>query len=422
MLVTVIAEGATLRHFDALAVAGLAPNWARLRQTSLTKPMQCGPAPYEPSNLASAFTGTGRGRHGCYSYWAMRDGLPDRPRVLTSADVQAPWFWHWPQLDGLRKAVFNVQLTDPPQPLDGILFSYLMQQKLRFTFPDDVREDMVRNGLRYGHDVSAFYAGGGFEWLWSRTKAIADYQLEAALTYGVDADILIINLTLIDRISHFFWADPAELVGDEACTLRRAYEWTDSALGRLDALAGDAPLLVFSEIGFGPIDGFVSLDDVLDAANLQTRSTQGELDYQSSAAVEAAQGAHGILVLEPSARSDVIAALTEATDPQTGTPLIASIHAAEEHYSGPASSLAPDLVIEPADPRRPPLGDARWANHVNRHLQTGWHRNEGFALWHRCGLMDVGAAGIHLPDIAPTLAGLVGRDAPAGLDGRCLAR
>ncbi|MGJ3560839.1 hypothetical protein ACR6C2_30120 [Streptomyces sp. INA 01156] len=47
-------------------------------------------------------------------------------------------------------------------------------------------------------------------------------------------------------------------------------------------------------------------------------------------------------------------------------------------YPGTATAGAPDLIMEPADWRYLPLGDPRWATHVHRTWQSGWHRRESF--------------------------------------------
>lgn len=421
VVVVAIVEGADRQIFQQVASAGGAPWWAHNAALFPTIPIECGPAPYEPSNLASAFTGTGRGEHGCYSYWQVRGADGARPRVLTSADVRRPWVWHWPELRNLKKAVVNIQLTHPPEPLDGTLVSYLMAQTLRYTYPENLARDLARKGLRYGHDVSAFYRGEGPEWLVSRTRQIAEYQLETALHLGSEADILVVNLTLIDRLSHFLWPPAQEIAaGLSAGTpLFDAYSFIDGALARLDRLAGEDPMFVFTEIGFGPIDGFVSFDAVLQAAGLQQSDENGTVDESTSVARETVQGTHGITLLgdargSRNALDEVRHALAAARD-GAGSPLISKVWEAPEIYEGDAVPLAPDLVMEPANPRRPPLGDRRWAEHVNRHLQTGWHRDPGFCLPVRTRCHADESTPLDLRAIAPTIAALLDREAPPHL-------
>ncbi|ALK08137.1 alkaline phosphatase family protein [Blastochloris viridis] len=377
--------------------------------------LPCGPAPYEPSNLATAFTGRGRGHHGCYSYWRIRgdDGGP--PAVLTSGDVRQPWLWVWRELAGLRIAVLNVQLTYPPTPLDGVLLAYLMQQTLRYAYPPGFEHEMRRRGLRYGHDVSVFYRGEPAASFRDRVLAVARYQLETALAVGRGHDLLIVNLTVADRLSHFLWHELAAPGAAEPAVLA-GYAFVDRALAALDDLAGTDPLLVLSEIGFGPLVRFESLNRALAAAGFCHDDPNGEAVSPRTRAREAVQGSHGIVLAapgsDPTLRQEVIGCLLEARA-EDGARLVAAALPREEVYDGPALAEAPDIVVIPADPARPPGGDPRWARHVNRHLQTGWHRDDGFVLVRGGRAVADTARPASLESIAPTIAALAGRDAPS---------
>jgi predicted AlkP superfamily phosphohydrolase/phosphomutase len=125
-IIVAIVEGATRDMFDAASALGCSPWWKEYCQDRPWQALDCGPAPYEPSNLATAFTGTQRGEHGCFSYWHMTDPNGGRPGVLASSDVHRDWFWNWSELKGFRKAVVNVQLTHPVREIEGSLVSYLM--------------------------------------------------------------------------------------------------------------------------------------------------------------------------------------------------------------------------------------------------------------------------------------------------------
>lgn len=38
----------------------------------------------------------------------------------------------------------------------------------------------------------------------------------------------------------------------------------------------------------------------------------------------------------------------------------------------------PDIVFQPYDEEYLPYGDSYWSDYLNRDLQTGWHRSNGF--------------------------------------------
>jgi len=412
VMIVAIAEGADLELIRSGLLSQRCPWLTALLDDDCWRPLACGPAPYEPSNLATAFTGRERGVHGCYSYWAMRAAGNAMPAILGSGDVRAPMVWQWRALADLRTAVINVQLTHPPQPLNGSMLSYLMAQSLRYSYPPGLVHALKRRGLRYAHDVSVFYRGEAAASFQARVLQVAAYQLETAIALAREHDVLIVNLTLIDRVCHFLWRELE--TADDPCASRvaDAYGFVDDALAMLDELAGDDPMLVFSEIGFGPLERFESIDDALVRAGFQApESAQNGVD---PLAREAPQGSHGV-VLSPAAASGGLAeevrACLLAARSADGRPLVSRVARREEIYAGPALALAPDLILYPADDRRPPLGDPRWANHVNRHLQTGWHRDLGFIAARRSG-RPRSAGQASLAAIAPTIVAMLGRSPP----------
>ena len=388
-------------------------------------PLECGPVPYEIPNLTTAMTGVGPGSHGCYSYWEIHDIISDKPRVLESFDVKYPRIWEWESLRDIKWSVVNMQLTHPPRPLRGYSLSYLMQQSLRASYPVYLQREMSKKGIRYAHDVSAFYRGEAPEEFAEKILTIATLQLEAAYFLAKESDVLIVNLTIADRLSHFLWAElnQKETLGRKPYVLQ-AYNFLDNALKKLQSLLNNKEfMLVFSEIGFGPLKEFVSIDHYLQTGGLQTVDSEGRVDNRNSVACEAVQGSHGINLTNPSIShydrlvEDVCAYLMSLKF-EDNTPILASAKPREKVYQGPWMHLAPDIIINPYDLERPPLGDPRWARHVNRHLQTGWHRPEGFGILLGADILPGREKHpLSLTCIAPTIAYLLGAKAPYYCEG-----
>lgn len=433
--VVAIAEGVDFGLLRRECERGTLPWWRRALERGQVVRLDCGPVPYEPSNLATAFSGVGAGGHGCYSYWRIHGGNP--PPVLGSADVKATRMWGWPELSDLRFSVANIQLTHPVESLNGSLLAYLMQQSLHACYPRDLTINLARRGIRTAHDVSAFYRGEPPEQFAAEVARIADYQFETTMALAEDCDVLIANFTMPDRVSHFFWAEVEkehELDLGRRPYVVESYRFLDRAFERLgQAVGDDVPILIFTEMGFGKLSGFVSLDRMLQRVGLQTTGADGHAVTATSRAREAVQGSHGIILTGfegiPLERRDsapgYAAAMEEVCDAlvslrfEDGSPVVARARPRDEVYRGPWVHLAPDIVIEPADPARPPLGDARWANHVRRDLQTGWHRTDGFALLLNASTPALGdVAG--MTSIAPTVMRMLGRDVPLRCEGSSL--
>lgn len=414
----IIAEGIepTLLHEEI--DHGRLPWFADRAAAGAMRPLACGPVPYEPSNLATAFTGLGPGHHGCFSYWASRGGTGgDGPRVLDTADVMAPRLWEMPQFADVRMTVLNVQLTHPPRPMNGALISYPMAGTLRASHPPDLLHRLARDGHRWAHDVTVFYKGQPLEQFAAAAWQAARYQLDVALALADDCDLMIVNLTLPDRLSHFLWheVEAPRDTADGPGHVRRAYHFVDDACRRLQEHCTGATL-VFSEMGFGGLDGFVSLDDHLRRAGLQVLDDDGAIDERRSLARESVQGTHGVLLLaEASGAVEQVREALLSFRFADGGPVLAEARHRDAVYDGPYVSRAPDIVVRPADPRRPPLGDARWATHVRRTSQSGWHRETGFITVDGCDWQASAPETVELTAIAPTIAALMGRELPAAV-------
>ncbi|UXH76106.1 alkaline phosphatase family protein [Roseateles amylovorans] len=418
----VIAEGMDPTVLTREVAAGRLPWFGEQMRQRRYAPMDCGPVPYEPVNLATAFSGMNPGRHGCFSYWSAHSA-GEMPRVLVTDDVQVPRVWEWESLSDLRFSVVNVQLTHPPKPLNGRLISYPMQYTMNASHPRSLLSDLLREGVRYAHDVTLFYRGESFDEFAAQAWRVAAAQLQAAQALARDTDVMIVNLTLIDRVSHFLWYEMRDPAPPQRPTVLRAYDFVDQACRALQALGAETTM-VFSEMGFGELDGFVSIDDLLLQAGLQHRDADGQVDLARSLAMETVQGSHGVMLCRDlcntgratAAEIDTVRQALAALRFPNGQPVIGSVHHRDELYTGPFRHLAPSLVIKPADERRPPLGERRWATHVRRTAQSGWHRDRGFMVLDAPGAELPQGQPVQLQQIAPTIAEMLGREAPAGCE------
>jgi predicted AlkP superfamily phosphohydrolase/phosphomutase len=397
--------------------------------------------PYEVPGLTSAFSGRLPAEHGWFSYWAAQ-GHGYQPRVLSQADQRLPYLWQRRELADRKFAVINVFGTHPPVPLDGWVISYPMDQTVRASHPKSLLWELSQKGISYAHDVSIWYAGQERHEFVSRALA-ADRERGAAARelWGRGPDVLIVNLTGIDRVCHFYWQElePGSPFPEEETAIYRAFLGCDHILSSLLELVDESTTLIsFSEIGFGPLRAYVSINDLLTKAGFQKKGLGPEgpvPQWAETSAFEAVQGTHGINInlrgrqeTGPVAegdyervRAEVAVALREAVNPYTGCRMFRTVRPREEVYPGPALEAAPDLVLEPLDERYQPLGDRFWASRVNRTLQSGWHRRQSYAA---VAGGDV-AGGRELAeaapvDIAATVCAALGVEVPSDFDGKVL--
>jgi predicted AlkP superfamily phosphohydrolase/phosphomutase len=438
-VIVVITEGAEPRLIERWRGQGHLPAFEALRARGAGGTLAAEGTPYEPPGLVSLLTGRRAADHGCFSYWTCHDPQY-QPRVLTSSDGRYPLLWQRPALAGLRFASIGLFGTHPPQALDGWLITYPMYASLHACYPPTLQRDLARRGIRPVHDVSIFWTGQPREELLPQLLEADRQRGKAAMALFDDgADVVIVNLTSIDRTSHIYWQelerDPCE---EETTAVFAAYRTADAVLGdALRRVDERTSVIAFSEIGFGPLRAYCSVNDILGQLGYLKTTGDGSVDFTATQAFEAVQGTHGVNINVAGryrdglvagsdyeqVREEVAAALREAVNPRTGLRLLSAVSCREDIYPGSAAWQAPDLILEPADWRYLPLGDPQWASHVNRTWQSGWHRRNSY--WAGLGTRfpaNLSADRVaSVPDITATVLDLLAREPDPGDAGRTLA-
>lgn len=415
------ADGGRLPHLSALFADGFGGAIAPL------------PVPYESSALESAFTGAPPGDHGVLSMWRMREpSVAAIPREIERHQGSPPYLWERPEFAGRKAVVVNVIGSHPPRPMPGLIVTYPFHQTIRCAWPRTVLPALIEAGTPMAHDVSVFFRAGDDRHAFAAAVTRVERQrMEAFRTLlRQPADLFVLNLTIADRLSHFLWDEVAadSSMAPEDTAIGQAYALLDGFLGQVTAeLRADDHLLAFTDLSFGPVRRFFSVNAILAGAGFHAEGAPFLPDPDRCLAFESAQGSHGIVLSRKDrfvdGRLDAAAAdrveaeiaqlLREARDEESGNPLFATVVRGRDLYPGPRADDAPDLVAIPFDEECQPLGHPFWANHVSRHCQTGWHRRD--AAWSligpRAGRAGTGPA-MDMTAVAGLMADLLDLDSP----------
>jgi predicted AlkP superfamily phosphohydrolase/phosphomutase len=123
---------------------------------------------------------------------------------------------------------------------------------------------------------------------------------------------------------------------------------------------------------------------------------------------------------------DIMAALREATDPETGESIIAEVYRREEIYDGPYLEIAPDIVAVLGPGHKAGIGSAGPPTEVVAlgelaRDSSGVHTMDGVFIASGPGIRQ-GAVltGSQIIDLAPTILHLLGQPVPSAMDGRVL--
>jgi len=390
------------------------------------------------TSWASFLTGTNPGRHGVLGFVDLRPHSYQAYFPNLSALDGDP-LWALAARGGLSTACLNVPGTYPAPSLSGVVVSGFVAPVIEravsaprllpvlrdFDYqldvePGDVADHPEDFVLRLGRSVRA--RQGAFVHL-LRTEP---WHVAVAV------------ITETDRLQHFLWRDVADPASPRHALVLGLYRAVDEAVRALvDAAPAGTALFLVSDHGFGPAHcqlhvnawlrqrGFLSaLADVPTLSALDERAVAFGLDPgrihlhrrgehpRGPLSADAADALAAELAAE-------LAALRWAGDQVglevDGPLLLTAVHRREDIYAGPHTARAADLLLEPASGVQ--LRGTWPATEVlGTDVFTGTHTRAG-AVFHARG--SVLPSPVSMCDVAPTVLGTVGIDAP-DLDGRNL--
>jgi len=222
-------------------------------------------------------TGKNPGKHGLYD-WISRQRASYDVSPLTAQHITEPTLWSLLSYSNRRLCVFNVPMTYPPQPINGLLISGMPAPSTRvtITYPPSLLEEVqqaVGEYLLYP-DPGQAYSDQGVDAFLERLYRTTDTRLRTLdyLRKCEAWDFLMVVFNGTDTVQHALWKymspahplyDPAK-AGRYGDAILHYYQFLDEALGRLvDCLDDDTVLLIMSDHGFGPFHKFIHVNNWL---------------------------------------------------------------------------------------------------------------------------------------------------------------
>lgn len=277
-------DGATFRVLTPLMAAGYMPNLKRLLAGSAQGPLASTVPPITALAWSTFMTGNDPGRHGLLSWQGPLNERFERPWVSGQA-IAGTKLWHILGQEGLRTCVYNVPVTYPPEPLNGVMVSGLLTPGIDapFTYPEPLRETLLSVFPDYQIDIDIQHTERDIQ---NPTEMVRFLDEACRVTQRRGEvlrwllerepfDVAVAVFELPDRLQHILWRyiaclpnsldgfPMAEVVRDR---LLSGFTLLDQELGQLLALlSDDAYTILLSDHGFGPIDTMVHLNHWLAA-------------------------------------------------------------------------------------------------------------------------------------------------------------
>ena len=268
-MVVIGIDGATFDVIDPMVERGELPNLATLMKEGCRGELESTFPPITHTAWSTFSTGKNPGKHGVFDFIdPPYRNSEDMPFVFTNFNaVKTITFWQILHNTDLKIGIVNLPMAYPPSPLNGFLIGGIdtPNENVAFTYPEDLISQLRERGIHYRPDYVEFlrFKKGGakyreleeirrdyFEIEEQRRKAI-QWLME-----NKEWDLLVVVLSLPDRVQHHFWQfhdshDPRE-TNPFRDVIEESYRKVDQIIGdMLKRIDGRVPIMLMSDHGFG---------------------------------------------------------------------------------------------------------------------------------------------------------------------------
>lgn len=270
-------DGATFDLIKPWVAQGYLPTIGRILAEGAHGELGSTVPPMTAPAWTSFATGVNPGKHRLYD-WVAREPDSYEFTPVTALDGTAPTIY---QLLGdldRRVCAFNIPMTYPPVPVNGVMISGMPTPStdVEFTYPRTLYQDILDNVGDYilYPDPGQAYSDAGIDAFLDRLYRCTDLRVQT-LNYlrsreAWDFAMLVFNGT--DTISHALWKfmdashplhDPAK-AAKYGNAIRDYYQYVDGYLANIVAdLDDDTTLVIMSDHGFGPFHKFIHVNNWL---------------------------------------------------------------------------------------------------------------------------------------------------------------
>jgi predicted AlkP superfamily phosphohydrolase/phosphomutase len=369
--------------------------------------------------------------------------------------------------NGVKVIIINVDMTYPPEKVNGILISGVLSPEPS-AYPPELAGWLKERG--YKVEAKGYKVTPKDEFLqdvYLTTNKRAEIALE--LMKAQEWDLFLIHFTGGDRIQHYLWRDMEEgspKYGDE---ILKYWQHLDGIVGRmLKEVDEETTVIIMSDHGFGGLKkrihinwwlkekgylklksdenlwgrflfwlmGFLKKSGISDlirniliffGVKPSLEVPKPHIDWSQTKAFTCGYYA-GQIYLDPALRpeeyeklrGEIIEQLKELKDPETGRRVLKGVYRVEEIYSGPFLEAGPDILLLPADDYWVVGGWSYPEIFQSRLRESGVHRVDGILLMRGAGIKSRATLrGASIIDLAPTVLHLFSIPIPE-MDGRIL--
>ena len=352
-------DGVPIKLLQTLADNDTMPHMKQLIKEGTLTQMQSSLPPNSAASWNSMITGTNPGTHGVYGFTDFIPGTYTQS-FHNSHKLKAQPFWR--KTTG-KTLVINLPAAYPAQPMNGTMITGFVSPSLeKSVYPNTQLSWLKENDYQVDVDASLFKESVSL-FLDQLNKAL-DKRVET-LDYLLEQqryDHLFFVFTGTDRIEHYLWHAYTDKNHTHHQDFLDFYAKIDTVIEHItEKLPEDAPLMMLSDHGMGPIDKAVNINTLLRQEGYLANDTNLRKNYNNIKPETRAFGAeqtkiylnHKSRFPKGSVKPEHVESLqTELEDMLLGVTLdgekvVKTVYRKQDVFSGPETGSAPDLVVIP---------------------------------------------------------------------------
>jgi predicted AlkP superfamily phosphohydrolase/phosphomutase len=265
-------DGGSFNVIDPLVERGELPHLARLMRGGCSGDLRSTYPPITHVAWSTFATGKNPGKHGVFDFIEPPHRNDENtPFYFTNFNaIKCATFWQILQKHGLKIGIVNLPMAYPPTPVNGFLITGIdtPSEEVIFTYPENLITELKEQGIYYRPDYVEFLR---FKKGQAKYRNLEDvrqdyFEIEEERRKAVlwlmkekEWDLLVVVLSLPDRVKHHFWPYHDCNGNQEKNPFRNvvedSYRKVDQIVGEmLDLLENDIPIMLMSDHGFGTFD------------------------------------------------------------------------------------------------------------------------------------------------------------------------
>ncbi len=267
-------DGATWDVLNPLLRDGKLPHLKKLLDRSAQGVLMSSIPPVTAAAWTCFSTGKNPGKHGLVDFiYFPEHGY--RVTIANSTTREAATLWNLLSDRNLRVGVVNVPMTYPPEQVNGVMVTDLMtpNTSVQYTYPPELKQELLdRVGpfvITPGEGENPSAPLTYLDKVRADVKSSADYALY--LLKKEPYSFFMYVFGIVDILQHQFWdqlqADPRALNETDRAIRERViavFQEVDDGVGAMIQAADDeTTILIMSDHGFGPMKGFMHVNNFL---------------------------------------------------------------------------------------------------------------------------------------------------------------